>query len=160
MSEQVGDGSPTVRDDIPFPIKPRKKAAILIAIILLSIIQIIFGAISLPFVYRHSGYGRRGAWTRPWNQDGVPGNAVFNGVLSLVVFGGNSVSELHPRHRCYSRTWTMIGAGLLLWLNVVSLLTDAFRFAWHFLSFGQEDRDAYWLGVWTVCIIIVVAANV
>ena len=78
MSEQAGDGSLTIRDDVPFPIKPRKKAAILIAIILLSISQITFGAISLPFVYRHSGYGRRGAWTRPWNEDGVPGTAVFN----------------------------------------------------------------------------------
>ena len=78
MSEQAGDGSLTIRDDVPFPIRPRKKAAILIAIILLSIIQIIFGAISLPFVDRHSGYGRRGAWTRPWNQVGVPSTAVFN----------------------------------------------------------------------------------
>ena len=54
----------------------------------------------------------------------------------------------------------MTGAGLLLMLNGVSLLTGTLRFAWHFLSFGKEDRDAYWLGVWTVCIIIVVVANV
>jgi hypothetical protein len=64
------------RAGIPIPIKPRKKAAILITIILLDILQIVFGALSLPFIYRHSGYGRRGAWTRPWNEDGVPGMAI------------------------------------------------------------------------------------
>jgi hypothetical protein len=74
MSQQpvVPNGS------IPIPIGPRKKAAILITIILLDILQITFGGLSLPFIYRHSGYGRRGAWARPWNEDGVPGMAIFN----------------------------------------------------------------------------------
>jgi len=78
MPEQADDGSLTSRDGAPFPIAPRKKAAFLITIILLSILEIAFGALSLPIIYRHSGYGRRGAWTRPWNEDGVPGMAVFN----------------------------------------------------------------------------------
>ncbi|KAM6521779.1 hypothetical protein FALCPG4_011485 [Fusarium falciforme] len=159
MPEQADDGSLTVRDGIPFPIAPRKKAAILITIILLSILQIAFGAISLPFIYQHSGYGRRGAWTRPWNEDGVPGMAVFHGVMSLVIFGGNGLSELHPRHPCYSRGGTMLGASVMLWFNGLSF-TDAIGFAWHFLSFGREDRDAYWLGMWSVCIITVTVFNV
>ena len=46
----------------------------------------------------------------------------------------------------------------MLWFNV-DLLTDAISFAWHFLSFGREDRDAYWLGVWTVCIVTVIVFN-
>ena len=78
MPEQADDGSLTARDGSPFPIAPRKKAAFLITIILLSILQIVFGALSLPIIYRHSGYGCRGAWTRPWNEDGVPGMAVFD----------------------------------------------------------------------------------
>lgn len=78
MPEQADDGSLTVHDGIPVPIAPRKKAAILTIIILLSVLQIAFGVVSLPLIYRHSGYGRRGAWTRPWNEDGVPGMAVFD----------------------------------------------------------------------------------
>lgn len=78
MPEQADDGSLTAHDGTPFPIAPRKKAAFLITIILLSILQIAFGALSLPIIYRHSGYGRRVAWTRPWNEDGVPGMAVFD----------------------------------------------------------------------------------
>jgi hypothetical protein len=48
------------------------KVALLITIILFNTLQITFGALSLPFIYRHSGYGRRGAWARPWNEDRVP----------------------------------------------------------------------------------------
>ncbi len=77
MPEQADDGSLTSHNAVPFPIAPRKKAAFLITIIFLSILQIAFGALSLPIIYRHSGYGRRGAWTRPWNEDGIPGMAVF-----------------------------------------------------------------------------------
>ena len=78
MPERADDGSPTAHDGVPFPIAPRKKAAFLITIILLSVLQIVFGALSLPIIYRHSGSGRRGAWTRPWNEDGIPGMAVFD----------------------------------------------------------------------------------
>lgn len=78
MLEQPDDASPTAHGGIPFPIASRQKVAILTTIILLSILQITFGAISLPFIYRHSGYGRRGAWSRPWNEDGIPGMAVVN----------------------------------------------------------------------------------
>jgi len=32
-------------------------------------------------------------------------------------------------------------------------LLDIVTFAWHFLKFGREgDSDAYWLGMWTVCL--------
>ncbi|KAH7176164.1 hypothetical protein EDB81DRAFT_33113 [Dactylonectria macrodidyma] len=153
------DGTLPTRGGIPFPIAPRKKAAILITIILLSILQIAFGAISLQFIYRHSGYGRRGAWARPWNEDGVPGMAVFNGVIPLAIFGGNGLSELHPRHPCYSRSGTIWGAVAMIWI-ILQSSTDAIDFAWHFLSFGREDRDAYWLGVWTVCSFTVTVFNV
>ncbi|KAM5376338.1 hypothetical protein ACJZ2D_005560 [Fusarium nematophilum] len=159
MPEQADDGLTTADDGIPFSIAPRRKAAILITIILLSILQIAFGAISLPFLDRHSGYGRRGAWTRPWNEGGVHDLAVVYGVISLIVFGGNGLSELHPRHPCYSRGGTTLGAILMLWFNTMSI-NDAIKFSWHYLSFGSEDRDAYWLGVWTVCIATVTVFNV
>jgi hypothetical protein len=70
-------------NSIPVPISPRMKVALLITIILLNTLQITIGALSLPFIYRHSGYGRRGAWARPWNEDGVPGVAIFNVRFSL-----------------------------------------------------------------------------
>lgn len=74
------------------------------------------------------------------------------GAISLLTFGGNGLSELHPRHVCYSRGGVLLGGCVLLFFNWVSLI-DAVESAWHFLSFGiQGDRDAYWLGVWSVCI--------
>lgn len=81
-------------------------------------------------------------------------------MISLVIFGGNSLSDLHPRHPWYSRGGTMLGASVLLWLNGPSFFPQAIKFAWHFLPFGKEDPDAYWLGVWTVCIIIVTLFHV
>lgn len=76
-------------------------------------------------------------------------------MISLVIFGGNSLSELHPSHPYYSRGGAILGALVILWLNGPSFFLHAIKFAWHFLPFGREDQDAYWLGVWTVCIIIV-----
>ncbi|KAK2666386.1 hypothetical protein RAB80_018043 [Fusarium oxysporum f. sp. vasinfectum] len=154
MSAQPDDNLPTVRDGMPLPIAPQKKAAVLISLILISIFEITFGAISVQFIYRHEGYGRHGAWTRPWNEDGVPGITVFNGAISLVIFGSNVLSELHPRHPYYSRRSIILGALAIFIFNWM-LCTDAIKSAWHFMSFGREDRDAYWLGVWTVCIITV-----
>jgi hypothetical protein len=111
------------------------KVALLITIILLNALQITFGALSLPFIYRHSGYGRRGAWARPWNEDGVPGGRdlqcaflafltytlrsdnILQGVISILTFGGHGLSELHQRHACYSRGAVLVAGSILFSFN-------------------------------------------
>ena len=74
----------TQRSGIPIPVAPRKKAALLITIILFDLLSITFAILSLPFYSRHEGYGRRGAWARPWNQDGPPAGAVLWVSFSLL----------------------------------------------------------------------------
>jgi len=108
----------TQRGSIPIPIRPRKKAAILITIILLDILEITFASLSLPFLYRHSGYGRRGAWARPWNQDGVPGEAIVWASVSILTFGCHGLSELRPRHPYYTRGGIMFGAFIVFFFEM------------------------------------------
>lgn len=73
----------TQRSGIPIPVAPRKKAAILITIILLDLLSITFAALCIPFYTRHDSYGRRGAWERPWNSRGPAANAILWVSLSL-----------------------------------------------------------------------------
>jgi hypothetical protein len=84
---------------------------------------------------------------------------ILQGVISILTFGGHGLSELHPRHACYSRGAVLVACSILFSFNGLSLV-DTVNFAWHFLHFGMDgDRDAYWLGVWGVCISCVACAT-
>ncbi|KAH6708842.1 hypothetical protein BKA61DRAFT_738735 [Leptodontidium sp. MPI-SDFR-AT-0119] len=168
MSQQQETGTPEEqaatpltfpRDGIPFPIAPQTKATVLITVILLEILSIVLVAVSLPIYARHAGYGRQGAWSRPWNDGGAQASALIWSVISIVTFGCHSLSELHPRHLFYTRIGLFLGAFAVLFWKMNSLL-EIIKYAWHFLSFGKKgDLDAYWVGVWTICTLCVTVVS-